>query len=124
MTIHDPVSVTSIYSLPQHQENPSLKTTRRKYARIHIVYTGVLTPSSDPAIMASRIKATTPLVVPFVLIVEPLYFGILPASMTPNALFIIFVAVLSLLAAPRISAYLEQFVELAKKESENKPKEE
>lgn len=125
MSIHDPVSVGSLYSPQRRRENsPSKEMTRRKYARIHIVYTGVLTPSSDSAVMASRIKATTPLLVPFVLILEPLYFGVLPASMTQNVILIVFVAVLSLLVAPRMGTYLQQFVELAKKEIESKQKEE
>lgn len=54
--------------------------SRNRYARIRLVDTGVLTPS-DHARAVDRI--------PFNVIVEPLYFGVLPASTAPTLAFIL-----------------------------------
>lgn len=72
--------------------------TRRQYARIRVVEAGVRVPSADKNV---------PRDVPFNVILEPLYYGILPASVAPVLFFLIPVGALALLVvAPRIHAYL------------------
>ncbi|PBK93440.1 hypothetical protein ARMGADRAFT_992133 [Armillaria gallica] len=72
--------------------------TRLKYARIRLVDTGVLTPG---------ISVDRPAAVPFTVVLEPLYFGILPASVVPTLYFLIPVVLLAAAALPWINAYLE-----------------
>ncbi|TCD62201.1 hypothetical protein EIP91_007234 [Steccherinum ochraceum] len=73
-------------------------STRRQYARIRLVDTGVPTP---PVIDAS-VQA-----VPFTLLLEPLYFGVLPKSVIPIISFMIPVILVAIfLIAPLINKYL------------------
>ena len=72
--------------------------TRLKYARIRLVDTGIRAPSSGSA-------PNPP--VPFIVRLEPLYLGILPASVLPVLLFLLpVVAFAALVMAPRIHRYL------------------
>jgi hypothetical protein len=93
--------------------------TRRKYARIRLVDTGVLTPDrngqepSPPALPA-------PPPVPFNLILEPLYLGVIPATVLPTILFLLPLTVLSSLAVPRVYAYLSTIAEKARREMQLK----
>ncbi|KAH9934082.1 uncharacterized protein BXZ73DRAFT_100920 [Epithele typhae] len=61
--------------------------TRRRFARVRVVSTGVLTPSADGA---HARRAREP--VSFVVRVEPLYFGVLPGSVVPVVLLLLAVA--------------------------------
>jgi len=106
--VYDPRTVLAHYlnsSSTESQLRSSKAPTRRKYARIRIVDTGVLTPSSS-----------TPSVepVPFILILEPLYFGVLPASVVPILVFLLLVIGLAGFAVPWITRYIEGVTGLAR----------
>ncbi|KAK0479590.1 hypothetical protein IW261DRAFT_1478221 [Armillaria novae-zelandiae] len=81
--------------------------TRLKYARIRLVDTGVVNPG---------ISVDRPTAVPFTVILEPLYFGILPASVVPTLYFLIPVVLLAAAALPWINAYLEDYALKARRE--------
>lgn len=63
-------------------------------------------PSSKP----------TPGLVPFILILEPLYFGVLPESTIPVLYFLIPVVLLAGLAVPRANKYLAEIASLCRQE--------
>jgi hypothetical protein len=54
--------------------------------------------------------------VPFKLILEPLYLGLIPASVLPILFFLLPLMVLSSLAVPRIYAYLSSIADKARRE--------
>ncbi|KAJ6623124.1 hypothetical protein B0H10DRAFT_1718127, partial [Mycena sp. CBHHK59/15] len=71
LEILDPPAVAALLRLP-----PSTGAqTRRKYARIRAVDTGVLTPPAAPRALNVTVA--------FVLTLEPLYLGVLPATLVP-----------------------------------------
>lgn len=80
------------------QNVTSSSSTRRQYARIRLVDTGVRTPPvKDVSIQA----------VPFTLLLEPLYFSALPASVVPIVSFIVAVVVVaSFVVAPAVNRKL------------------
>lgn len=94
-----------------HNGTTELRTetfTRRKYARIRLVDTGVRTPTRNPA--AKRAP------VPFTVILEPLHFGVLPSSVVPTLLCLLpVVACAALMVAP-INRYLERIAAKAREE--------
>ena len=72
------------------------------YARIRVVDTGVLTPTRE------NIQSTpTPPPVPFMLIVEPLYLGVIPESVLPTLKLLVPVVVIALLLVPYVNRYLD-----------------
>ncbi|KAI0640211.1 hypothetical protein C8Q77DRAFT_1186259 [Trametes polyzona] len=74
--------------------------TRRKYARIRLVDEGVLTPTT-----ANGNRTVEP--VSFLVTVEPMYLGVVPASLLPTILFLVgLLSVAGFVAFPRIHAYL------------------
>ncbi|KAG7451813.1 uncharacterized protein BT62DRAFT_880984 [Guyanagaster necrorhizus] len=81
--------------------------TRLKYARIRLVDTGVLTPGKS-------VDRSTP--IPFTVVLEPLYFGVLPASVVPILYFLVPVVLLAALTLPWINAYLESVALKARRE--------
>jgi hypothetical protein len=92
-----------------HLSRTGLSTTRLKYARIRVVDTGIRTPSPD--LPVSAVQA-----IPFVLILEQLYFGVLPASLLPTVCFLIIVLSCAALATPWILGYLDHFIKQARQE--------
>jgi len=79
--------------------DPPQSSHRLKYARIRAVDTGVLTPSPT-----SAQHVVEP--VPFNLILEPLYLGVLPASLVPTITYLVILAGAAYLAFPSIHSYL------------------
>ena len=72
--------------------------TRRHYARIRVVDTGVFPPS--------YVDQHSP-IVPFTLILEPLYLNAVPASVVPVLIFLFpVVAIAWIVIAPRVYRYL------------------
>ncbi|PIL31229.1 hypothetical protein GSI_05927 [Ganoderma sinense ZZ0214-1] len=69
----------------QLREASHAPLTRRAYARIRVVSTGVLTPSH-----AHRFSTPDPVL--FMVAVEPLHFGVLPGSVVPTIFAIVAVA--------------------------------
>ncbi|KAH7924473.1 hypothetical protein BV22DRAFT_1066690 [Leucogyrophana mollusca] len=86
-------------------------TTRQKYARIRVVDAGVLTPGPH---LKSPEFAVEP--VPFILILEQLYLGILPASLLPTVCFLVPVLLAAAMTVPYITRYLDGFVRQAREE--------
>ena len=70
----------------RHDTTSDRELSRRTYARIRVISSGVLTPSH-----AHRHRTLDP--VSFMIAVEPLYFGVLPASVVPTVLTVVAVAV-------------------------------
>lgn len=90
--------------------------TRRQYARIRVVGTGVRAPSS---------VHLGPLEVPFTLLVEPLYLGVLPASvLSVLGLLLPVVIVAGFFVMPRALRYIEQIAKDVRKETIARQKEE
>jgi hypothetical protein len=84
------------------------RLTRVKHARISVENAGVLTPGNP-------IQAT-PSDVPFILKLEPLYFGLLPASILPFVFVLGAVLLVASLGVPRIHRYLQRIALQARKE--------
>ncbi|KIL00833.1 hypothetical protein PAXRUDRAFT_821293 [Paxillus rubicundulus Ve08.2h10] len=115
----------STYAHPSSSSHTSHQgpTTRSKYARIRVVDAGVLTPgtlphvprtSSDaPAILAVEHKLDS---VPFIVILEPLYLGVLPASLLPTVCFLIPILLVAAMSVPFAIAYLDIFVRQARED--------
>ncbi|KAJ8509226.1 hypothetical protein ONZ45_g8583 [Pleurotus djamor] len=76
-------------------------STRTRYVRIRVVDTGVVTPKPGPT--SSPLQAA----VPFTLILEPLYFGFLPASVTPILLLVLPVIASAFIIIPKLLVYFE-----------------
>ncbi|KAF8844149.1 hypothetical protein BDN67DRAFT_963247 [Paxillus ammoniavirescens] len=96
------------------QQSP---TTRSKYARIRVVDTGVLTPGARPQVPRTSSDAPANLAVepepdsvPFIVILEPLYLGVLPASLLPTVCFLIPILLVAAMSVPFAIAYLDTFV--------------
>ncbi|KAI8981314.1 hypothetical protein BD414DRAFT_492297 [Trametes punicea] len=73
---------------------------RQKFARIRLVHGGVFTPSLE-----NRHRTIEP--VPFIVVVEPLYLGFLPASLVPTLIFLSgLVMVTGYVVVPRVNKLL------------------
>ncbi|KDR85832.1 hypothetical protein GALMADRAFT_218910 [Galerina marginata CBS 339.88] len=87
----------------------TLSKTRRKYARIQMVHAGVLTPAANNVgDDASRY------LVSIYLVLEPLYFGVLPSSVIPVLFAIVAAIVIGLPIAWKINTYFQSIVQKAK----------
>ena len=109
--------------IEQRPPNSSTVETpaRREYARIRLVDTGVFTPtwkslSQNSGHAPSR---SSPRPVPFILILEPLYFGVLPPSVVPLLWYILLVVAVAAFAVPRIQRYLLHVASQANDELEH-----
>ena len=90
--------------------------TRTKYARIRVVDAGVPTPQIHPGL--SNLVVAGP--VPFILILEQLYWGVLPASLLPTICFLVPVLLAAAMTIPPIVAYLDPFVRQAREDLKSK----
>ena len=86
-----------------------------------MVHTGVLTPPPPPSIFNKYITATpfnetSRYNVPFIIILEPLHFGVLPSSVVSVVLTILVIIVVGLLISRKIHRYLEGIAQQAKAE--------
>ena len=81
--------------------------TRRLYARIRVVDTGVLTPASPGD---NTTKAAEP--VAFIVTLEPLYFGVLSGSVISTIIILVVVAaVAAAFVLPVVSRHLTKIAE-------------
>ncbi|KAF7307404.1 hypothetical protein MIND_00534600 [Mycena indigotica] len=136
VAIFDPADALIALSLsPATASGPA---TRRKYARIRAVDTGVLTPPFKPhssrlielfySVYFPGFYSQSPgrsnkTDVQFVLTLEPLLLGVLPASLAPLAIFsIILLVVVARTMLPRISNGLENVAAEARRELAEKMK--
>ncbi|KIK71606.1 hypothetical protein GYMLUDRAFT_341290 [Collybiopsis luxurians FD-317 M1] len=85
--------------------------TRVKYARIRVLDTGVISPLSG-------FTEVPP--VRFIVTLEPLYFGIVPATLIPFLWVLLPAIAVSILAVPYVNAYLQQVAVAAKREMAGK----
>ncbi|KAJ3011969.1 hypothetical protein NUW54_g2009 [Trametes sanguinea] len=111
--LHSPASLASLlHGADQdnnERESSATPPTRRKFARIRMIHAGVFTPSSSNRTIEA---------VPFIVTVEPLYLGVLPASLVPTVLVLLgVVAVAGVIVYPRISSYLFGVAEQVKMET-------
>ncbi|KAI0814851.1 hypothetical protein BC629DRAFT_1467463 [Irpex lacteus] len=94
------------------RSQPPRKTprkTRRQYVRVRLVDAGVR--------VSSKINSTTE-ATPFMIILEPLYFTVLPASVIPTLLFLLpVVLVTSVFVVPRIHRFLRTIADGIRSES-------
>ena len=112
---------------------------RSRYARIRAVHTGVLVPTPphphqprtpvpghppiDPEAPASvditrqRSEETHP-TVPFILILEPVHWGVLPASLLPTVSFLVPIILAAAVLVPWVTAYLEPYARQAREDLE------
>ncbi|GJE89664.1 hypothetical protein PsYK624_057700 [Phanerochaete sordida] len=95
-----------------HSSNSVRSKTLRQYARIRAVSTGVRPP---PHTHLGSVA------VPFTLLLEPLYLGVLPASVVPVlGLLLPVIVVAGFLVMPRAHAFIAQIAEDVRTESERK----
>ncbi|KAG2153537.1 uncharacterized protein EDB93DRAFT_222600 [Suillus bovinus] len=94
-----------------HLSRAGLSTTRLKYARIRVVDTGIRTPTGTPDLPMPAAQAIS-----FIVVLEQLYLGVIPASLLPTVCFLIPVLSCAALATPWILAYLDHFIKEARKE--------
>ena len=85
-----------------------------------MVHTGVLTPTinNTTTTTSSFNNETSRYNVPFIIILEPLHFGILPSSVVSVVLTILAILVVGLPIAKKIHSYLEGIAQQAKAELE------
>ncbi|KAJ7103088.1 hypothetical protein B0H15DRAFT_810873 [Mycena belliarum] len=106
----DPGAAAALLSLPPsaaaHEKSVE---THTKYARIRAVDTGVRTPPFNITEEAAPVA--------FVLVLEPLYGGVLPATVVPLLLFAVPVlALASMVLLPRVQKHVDELVVEARKE--------
>ncbi|KAF9561621.1 hypothetical protein CPC08DRAFT_688774 [Agrocybe pediades] len=114
MTIYDPPSLSKFSSERPSTAHP---TTRTKYARIQLVHTGVLTPWKGSSENTARYDVS------FILVLEPLHFGVLPESVIPTVLAILAAAAIALPVALRINKQLQKLAQQIRNESKFQAKE-
>ncbi|KAF5368845.1 hypothetical protein D9758_002952 [Tetrapyrgos nigripes] len=103
INIYNPEQVATRFQVSS-TPNPSApdRNTRTKYARIRLVDTGVRTPmqhSFPPPPTIAR--------VPFMVIVEPLYLGVIPASVLPVGTVLAPLLAVLFFVVPRVNSYIE-----------------
>ncbi|KAH0837857.1 hypothetical protein J3R83DRAFT_6084 [Lanmaoa asiatica] len=132
-------------SSPHTSSTAHTPTTRSRYARIRVVRAGVPIPSvrsqSSPPVSIPplpRVPVPVPILIsrpgsdatpanlavdergketaPFVVILEPLYLGVLPATLLPTVGFLIPVVFAAVLSVPWVTAYFEPFIRQARKD--------
>ena len=84
-----------------------------------MVHTGILTPSTNinnSSTARSFNNETSRYNVPFVIILEPLHFGVLPSSVVPVVLTILAILAVGLPIARNVHGYLESIAQQAKAE--------
>ena len=105
------------------------RTTRVRYARIRAVHAGVPIPGSQsdahpraasnaPAYVGvdgqwgKQAQGTVPLIV----ILEPTYLGVLPATLLPTVGFLAFTVLAAVAFVPWVTAYLDPFIRQARED--------
>ena len=97
-------------AVPNRSGKPTTALTRKKFARIRVVHSGVFTPSPQNAN-----RTVEP--VPFIALVEPLYLGVLPASLVPTLAFLFaVVTVAGTVVLPRVNRVVFAAAEQVKAE--------
>ncbi|PCH34334.1 hypothetical protein WOLCODRAFT_87422 [Wolfiporia cocos MD-104 SS10] len=109
-------SPVSLLSTSTAQDSGNGTTTRQMLARIRAVDTGVRTPSLDVTINSHTLELLAE-PVSFIVIVEPLYLNVLPASVLLIVLFLVpVIGVAAFIVAPFANDYLENIARQARAE--------
>lgn len=113
--IYNPESLATHFGSAQSSDTSSIAMTRTKYARVRVVDVGIRTPTAEykALLLQGPIKPTP---VPFMLILEPLYFGILPATLVPTVGLLVLVAIMAGLAFPTVNRYIQDIAAQAREE--------
>ncbi|RDB29446.1 hypothetical protein Hypma_016085 [Hypsizygus marmoreus] len=116
LDIYDPEKVVTHFGLEDLTTYISSRPkTRRKYGRIRVVNTGVPTPAPPSHHNPIHDRLASP-PVPIILILEPLYFGVLPPTVIPVLLYLVLAIVIGALLVPIFNGYLEDVAVQVKKE--------
>ncbi|KXN87427.1 hypothetical protein AN958_08858 [Leucoagaricus sp. SymC.cos] len=107
LKIHDPLHVVS-----QLMRNRPLHTTRKKYAHVYVINTGVPTPSPTGEDMTWLLRQP----VPITLVLEPLLFGAVPQSVVPTIFVILGAIALALVLLPYVLRHYGQAIREVKQE--------
>jgi hypothetical protein len=91
--------------LPASKGQFTRSKTRRKYARIQFIHSGVLTPTSEPLNDVSRYQ------LPIVVTLEPLHLGVLPSSVIPVLIAILVTIVCGAPLASKINHYVQSIAQ-------------
>ena len=86
--------------LPIRKAESKRNKTRRKYARIQVTHSGIMTPTSD------QIKDSLRYQVPVVVTLEPLHLGAVPSSVIPIVIAIFLVILSGIPLAAKLDCYL------------------
>jgi len=114
--IYDPEQVATrfqVTSAPSSSTQP--EKTRIKYARIRLVDAGIRTPTAsvEPDYFPS-VPVTAK--VPFIVIVEPLYLGVIPESVLPLGKILLPLLVALVFVVPRVNVYIDGIAKEIRKE--------
>ena len=144
MSSSSPERARTYAGAPLHMSSstPHTPTTRSRYARIRVVHAGVPTPGSrsyshshspalapqpqpQPRIPAPHPGSAAPAngaverergTVPFIVILEPTYLGVLPATLLPTVGFLVPIVLAAAWFVPWATAYFEPFVRQARED--------
>ena len=105
--LYTPETLSRELSLPVSIAKPRAGRTRVRYARIRVVDIGVRPPSAKPS---------EPEPIPFILVLEPLYLGVLPATVLPTIMFLVPLVFFAGLAVPSVYRYLSRIAEKSREE--------
>lgn len=112
--LFDTPSLSSALSHDTAIERHGRISSRRKYARIRLVDTGVRTPSWSGADTTHSLAEP----VPFIVLLEPLYLGLLPLSIVPTVLFLAPLCIAALIFAHYVTGQLSNLADKARVELE------
>ncbi|KAI0066652.1 hypothetical protein BV25DRAFT_1820692 [Artomyces pyxidatus] len=99
---------------PSHSSASSVPQTRRRYVRVRAVDTGVRTPSHA----SDNTSSSTADQVSFIVIAEPLYFGVFPASVSPVLVWLAVIVGVASMIVPTVNRYLGRIAAMAQTEME------
>ncbi|KAF8079138.1 hypothetical protein FPV67DRAFT_98729 [Lyophyllum atratum] len=123
--IHDFETLSAHFGVAlQPTQDTTAHKPPQRYARIRAVDRGVLAPTPKSHATDTKPAVSFPLSVPFIVVLEPLYFGVLPASVLPVLAYILLACIASYFAVPKITRHLNGIAAQAKKELENIAKQE
>lgn len=95
----------------RRRHGPSQYIVRRKFARIQLLNTGVLNPTSELAQRSQHDPNMLPGPVPIVIRLEPLLFGVLPQSLVPTVYAILAAVVVGIAIARAVVRRLQEDVQ-------------
>ncbi|KAJ7597782.1 hypothetical protein C8J56DRAFT_1041955 [Mycena floridula] len=103
------LNAEDVAALFSESQTSSTSFSRTKYARIRAVNTGVRPASTNDV-------ENKPVPVPFILTLEPLYFGFLPSSVLPIIIFLLPIIVISALSVNYVQRHVQILAIKARKD--------